>query len=149
MFTRKGRIGFLCLPCLTASAAFLKWASKGFSFPLYWPEESWRQKVFSRHFWLSNLQLSKEVHISHLEDSSWGGCLICGEAFGDCGRRLWLLVPEWHVNKDVWGRWMVPSCNCCFQLHWHCSIDILSDYCDTVEWRSKKLVTLLWTNSSK
>ena len=64
--------------------------------------------IFSRHFLLLNLQLSKEVHICHLEDSSWGGCLIGREAFGDCGRRLWLLVPE----DDGWFRHVIVVFSC-------------------------------------
>ena len=102
------------IPCLTASAAFLKWASKGFSFPLYWPEESWGEKFFyppPRNIYKNSTLSSPKRSISAILRilvgvgvSSVGKLsAIAGGVFG------FLFLNEAHVNKNVWRRWYVLS----------------------------------------
>ena len=78
-----------------------------------------------------NLELAKEVHVSHLEDSCWGRSLISWETFSDCWRRLRLLLPGRHRwTRNSWhilgGELTLPLHPCPAPQEWDSSLSLPS-----------------------
>ena len=104
-----------------------------------------------------NLELAKEVHVSHLEDSCWGRGLISWETFSDRWRRLRLLLPgrhrwtrnSWHVQG---GELTLPLHPCPALQEWESSLSLPSfahlHYCwsSMITCPSRLLFNARWMN---